>query len=108
MVRMLGPRVRPADLAAVRLPPKQADPYYLTPEWRELRRQTLERDGGVCTVPGCGRAAVVADHIVARKAGGADALHNTRSLCRLHDNRFRERPTRSTRGGRGFVSPPPA
>jgi hypothetical protein len=89
MVRMLAPRVRAADLAVVRLPPKAADPYYLT----------LERDGGVCTIPGCGRQAVVADHIVARKAGGADALHNTRSLCRLHDNRFRERPTRSTRRG---------
>ena len=43
-------------------------------------------------MPGCGLAAVVADHIVSRKAGGADALHNTRSLCRLHDNRFREDP----------------
>jgi 5-methylcytosine-specific restriction endonuclease McrA len=93
MVRMLAPRVRAADLAVVRLPPKEADPYYLTLEWRELRRQTLERDGGVCIMPGCGRAAVVADHIVSRKAGGADALHNTRSLCRLHDNRFREGPS---------------
>ena len=93
MVRMLPQRLRLARTAIVRLPPKEADPYYLTPEWRELRGQTLERDGGICTVPGCGRAAVVADHIVSRKAGGADALHNTRSLCRLHDNRFREGPT---------------
>ena len=93
MVRMLAPRVRAADLAIVRLPPKEPDCYYLTPEWRDLRRQTLERDGGVCTVPGCGRPAVVADHIVTRKVGGADALHNLRSLCRLHDNRFREGPT---------------
>ena len=93
MVRMLPPRLPLARTAIVRLPPKVADPYYLTPEWRELRRQTLERDGGVCTVPGCGRRALVADHIVSRKAGGADALHNTRSLCRLHDNRLREGPT---------------
>ena len=28
MVRMLAPRVRAADLAVVRLPPKAADPYY--------------------------------------------------------------------------------
>ena len=83
MVRMLAPRVRAADLAIVRLPPKEADPFYLTAEWRELRRQTLQRDGGVCAVLDCGRAAVVADHIVSRKAGGADTLHNTRSLCRL-------------------------
>lgn len=93
MVRMLAPRLPLARTAIVRLPPKEADPYYLTPGWRELRRQTLARDGGVCTVPGCGRAAVVADHIVSRKEGWADALHNTRSLCRLHDNQFREGPT---------------
>ena len=102
---MLAPRIPLARTAIVRLPPKEADPYYLTPEWRELRRQTLERDGGVCTVPGCGRAAVVADHIVSRKEGGADALHNTRSLCRLHDNRFRKvRPegAANARRGRGF------
>jgi len=93
MVRMLAPRLPPARTEIVRTPGKRADPYYLTPEWRELRRQTLERDGGLCTVPGCGRPAMVADHIIARKEGGADALHNTRSLCRLHDNRFREGPT---------------
>ena len=93
MVRMLAPRLRLARTAIVRLPPKEADPYYLTPEWRELRRQTLDRDGGVCTVLGCSREAVVADHIVSRKARGADALHNTRSPCRLHDNRLREGPT---------------
>jgi 5-methylcytosine-specific restriction endonuclease McrA len=99
MVRMLPPRLPLAQTTIVRLPPKQADPYYLTPAWREPRRQTLERDGGVCTAPGCGRLAVVADHIVSRKAGGADALHNTRSLCRLHDNRFREDPTGQRRAG---------
>ena len=78
MVRMLAPRLPLARTAIVRLPPKEADPYYLTPEWRELRRQTLERDGGVCTVPGCRRPAVVADHIVSRKEGGADALREER------------------------------
>ena len=99
MVRMLAQRLRLARTAIVRLPPKGADPFYLTPEWRQLRRQTLERDGGVCTVSGCGRAAVVADHIISREPGGADALHNTRSLCRLHDNRFREDPTGKRRAG---------
>lgn len=93
MVRMLAPRLPLARTAIVRLPPKEADPFYLTPEWRELRERALTRDGYRCAVLGCGRAAVVADHIVSRKAGGADALHNTRSLCRLHDNRFREGPT---------------
>ena len=96
---MLALRLPLARTAIVRPPEKRADPYYLTAEWRELRRRTRERDGGVCTVPGCGRGALVADHIVSRKAGGADALHNTRSLCRLHDNRFREDPTGQRRAG---------
>ncbi len=43
MVRMLAPRLPLARTAIVRLPPRKADPYYLTPEWRELRRQTLFR-----------------------------------------------------------------
>ena len=37
MVRMLAPRLPLARTAIVRPSDKQADPYYLTPEWRELR-----------------------------------------------------------------------
>jgi 5-methylcytosine-specific restriction enzyme A len=111
MVRMLAPRLPLARTAIVRLPPKEADPYYLTPEWRELRRQTLERDGGVCTVPGCGRAAVVADHIVSRKAGGADALPNLRSLCpctTIASAKVRLEGAANARKGRGFrIAPRP-
>lgn len=68
------------------------DPYYLTPQWRALRRQRLELDGYRCAVPGCHDRATTADHIIGRKHGGADALHNLRSLCKHHDNSIKERP----------------
>jgi 5-methylcytosine-specific restriction endonuclease McrA len=48
-------------------------------------------DRYTCVVQGCGKSAIVADHIVARAAGGADSIANLRSLCRLHDNQARER-----------------
>jgi 5-methylcytosine-specific restriction endonuclease McrA len=78
--------------ATYRPPPaKVADPFYSSPSWRELRAKRLALDRYVCVVEGCKQRAVVADHIVARAGGGADALHNLRSLCRLHDNQMRER-----------------
>ena len=78
--------------ATYRPPAKKiADRYYSTPSWKTLREACLRRDGHRCVVPGCSNAAIVADHVVARAQGGADALHNLRSLCRLHDNQSRER-----------------
>jgi len=67
------------------------DPYYRTPQWRTLRAAALERDQYRCVVPGCGDAAVIVDHIVRRKAGGADTLGNLRSLCKRHDGQVKER-----------------
>jgi 5-methylcytosine-specific restriction endonuclease McrA len=78
--------------ATYRPPPaKVADPYYSTPSWRELRAKRLVMDNHTCVVEGCGQRAIVADHIVSRRAGGADSIANLRSLCRLHDNQARER-----------------
>jgi 5-methylcytosine-specific restriction endonuclease McrA len=67
------------------------DPYYQSAEWRQLRQRCLERDRYQCAMPDCttpnrgsgGR--LVADHIVERRAGGADALHNLRTLCSFCD-----------------------
>ena len=86
---MLGPRVRPAKQSIAKLI-KRADPFYLSPEWKETRARVLERDGHRCTVPGCDRRAFIVDHIVSRKAGGSDADANLRSLCRDHDNAGKE------------------
>ena len=67
---------------------KRVDPYYLSPEWKALRRATLERDGSRCVA--CGDPASIADHIIRRRDGGADTLSNLRSLCRICDNRVKE------------------
>jgi hypothetical protein len=58
-----------------------------------LRAARLRIDGYRCVVPGCGRLAVVVDHIVSRKIGGTDTLDNLRSLCRAHDNQVKEAPS---------------
>jgi len=60
--------------------------YYQTPAWKALRAAALRRDRFQCVIEGCGATAVVVDHIKQREAGGADALHNLRSLCQRHHN----------------------
>lgn len=62
-------------------------PYYQSAAWRQLRAKALARDAHQCTTPGCRAQAVVVDHVVPRRDGGADALSNLRSLCRGCDNR---------------------
>lgn len=68
------------------------DPFYRSPAWRRLRAARLRLDRHTCVVPGCGQRAVVVDHVISRRAGGADALPNLRSLCRYHDNALKENP----------------
>ena len=67
---------------------KQPDPYYLTREWQDLRITVIRRDkwrcsdcGQLCRGAKHGEPRPVVDHIVMRKAGGSDAMHNLRLLC---------------------------
>lgn len=62
-----------------------------------MRAARLRIDGGRCVI--CGQRAVVVDHVVSRRAGGADALANLRSLCRAHDNGTKEDATGKRRSG---------
>jgi 5-methylcytosine-specific restriction endonuclease McrA len=103
-VKKLGPLLGAVDMRIAKAPPKVAEAFYSSPEWRALRQATFKRDGGRCVI--CGRPAVVADHIVSRRrwadeavAGSPDTLGNTRSLCREHDNRFKEDHLGRRRGG---------
>ena len=91
-MKTLRPMLRAANLAVVKLPAKTAEAYYLSAEWKALRLACLRRDHFRCVV--CGGAAVVADHIASRHDGGRDELGDLRSLCRVCDNRLRERPGR--------------
>jgi len=47
-------------------------------------RKALERDGGLCQVPGCSRAASHAHHVVPRAHGGGDERENLCALCAGH------------------------
>ena len=49
-----------------------------------VQRRVLERDGWMCTKPGCGRPAAHAHHIVLRSQGGSDDESNLTSLCAAH------------------------
>jgi 5-methylcytosine-specific restriction endonuclease McrA len=98
-MKSLGPLVTPCDQRVAKAPPKVADAFYSSTDWRALRQAALKRDRFRCVM--CGKAAVVVDHIVSRRAGGGDDLGNLRCLCRACDNRVKEGPSGERRGGGG-------
>lgn len=72
-------------------PPKRAEGFYQTPEWRGLVAQLKRERGNYCER--CGSSyRVIADHIIERKDGGApldkaniellcQACHNTKTAA---------------------------
>ena len=72
-------------LAPIRSAPvKIADPFYASSAYRAWRRIVIDRAGGRCEAPGCGRVdrRMFADHIVERRDGGADLdMANGQCLC---------------------------
>ena len=50
-----------------------------TQAWRKIRQQALERDHHTCQ--NCGDEGNQVDHIVERRHGGTDDLHNLQTLC---------------------------
>lgn len=102
-------RVRvPADVraifAAVCLAAGEAEGRWVTPSealvlasrhftatWKEvlkerntIARQSIERNGGWCSVPGCSRPAAHSHHIRYRSHGGGDGLANRAGICIPH------------------------
>lgn len=55
------------------------DPYYDSPEWRNLRAKVLKRDQHICRY--CHGIAHQADHVIPRKYGGKDILKNLVACC---------------------------
>lgn len=47
-------------------------------------RRTVERDRGLCQVPGCSRPAVHAHHVQFRSRGGSNDLENLVGVCAAH------------------------
>jgi hypothetical protein len=50
----------------------------------DTRRRTLLRQGGLCAVPGCSRAAEHVHHVVYRSQGGPDDPWNLIGICSPH------------------------
>ena len=95
MVQLLGELVRAVRAAEGRWMPageclERAGRHFID-TWKDalkerntLQKRVLERDGWLCRVPGCSRAAVHAHHVVYRSRGGGDCESNMVSLCAAH------------------------
>lgn len=103
-MKLARPLIKSADTSIARVPAKRADPHYLTPDWKALRKAVFARDRFACVIPGCAQRAIVCEHIRSRRQGGADDLSNLASLCRDHDNRFKELPDGTRRNAEEWAS----
>ena len=92
-LRTLGPLVRVVDTNTTRLPPKQVDPRYNSPEFRWWRAEVVRRAGGQCEARDngvrCSKAypehRMYADHVVELRDGGAPTnINNGQCLCSSH------------------------
>lgn len=55
------------------------DPFYDSPEWRDLRILVLNRDQSVCFY--CHGEAHQVDHVKPRRRGGTDSVKNLVACC---------------------------
>jgi 5-methylcytosine-specific restriction protein A len=93
-LRILGPIVRALDTSTTKLPPKQAESVYGTPQYRAWRAQIVVRAGARCEAMDnhwrrCPNAwpehRMYADHVVELRDGGkAFDINNGQCLCRSH------------------------
>jgi hypothetical protein len=95
MVQLLADLVAAARAAKGRWMPAgdclETAAHHFIDTWKEalkerntLQKRVLERDGGLCQVPGCSRAAVHVHHVRYRSRGGTDCAANLVSLCAVH------------------------
>lgn len=95
-LRTIAPMIRAIDARTTKLPPKQPDAFYTTPEFRWWRAEVMRRAGGRCEASDnghrCSMAApehrMYADHIVELRDGGAPLdFGNGQCLCHTHHER---------------------
>jgi 5-methylcytosine-specific restriction protein A len=87
-LRSIGHRLKPAALSRLRPAPKKAEPFYQSPEWRDLRSSIIAERGRRCERCGKTREGdgspvkLILDHIIERRDGGADLdRRNLQLLC---------------------------
>lgn len=87
-LRVAAPRITATDTRALKPPPKVADPFYRSPEWRKLVTQIIADRGRRCQ--DCGRThdrqgqpiRIFGDHVKELRDGGkALDARNVRLLC---------------------------
>lgn len=92
-LRTLTPLVRALDTRTSKLPPRQMDPVYSTPEFQAWRAQVVARAGGRCEAVDHGHRRtkarpehrMYADHIKELRDGGSVLdLNNGQCLYRSH------------------------
>ncbi|WP_188260713.1 HNH endonuclease signature motif containing protein [Azospirillum tabaci] len=100
----LPPRVAKLDVSVAALPPKEADRFYLSIEWRKLVASLIRTRGRRCERCGKtheddgGSVKLIGDHKVERKDGGAELdPANIELLCARAGGNGRPRAD----GGRG-------
>lgn len=81
-MREFGASLRLFDTGAVRKPKKVAQPFYSTPDWRQLMQAIFKERGRRCEDCGATKGRLYGDHIV-EIADGGDRLdrRNVRIVC---------------------------
>jgi len=84
-LRNLAPLVRTLDTSTTRLPPKQMDPVYNTPEFTRWRAICEAIENGQRCTRAKPQHRVYADHIVELRDGGSlTDPNNGQCLCKSH------------------------
>lgn len=81
-LKTISTTIRCVESRTVRLPPKTADAFYLSPEWRALMTRLIKERGRRCEE--CGRTGtrIFGDHKIELKDGGAPLdEHNVLLRC---------------------------
>lgn len=82
-VRHLASPIAILDTTTARLPPKTADPFYLSKPWRDLVGSILAERGRRCEECGRTDGRIYGDHIVELRDGG-EPLDRRNILMRCH------------------------
>jgi len=100
MGKLTNARIGPAPVrSSLRVPPKTAESFYLSPEWRQLVARIRRERGAWCQRCGSNHR-LIGDHIVERKDGGADLdPDNIELLChRCHQRKTAQAQAKRARG----------
>jgi 5-methylcytosine-specific restriction protein A len=112
-MRSLKPRLRIIDTRAVKVKPKRAEAFYLSPQWRDFRDRLLRKRGRRCQDPDCRDPTAAGvrygDHIKERHDGGADFdEENVLIRCAPCHGRKTEAERAARTAAAATPAPPPA